>query len=124
MHNYKNLKVWIKAVELSTTVYSVTENFPAHERFGLTSQLRRASVSIASNIAVGAGRASDNEFSHFLSIANGSCYEMATQLIISKNLNYLSEQSYSDFDDKISEVQKMIYRLKESLNKVISKSDY
>ena len=79
MHNYKELKVWQKAVQLSTAVYSLCSELPAEEKYGLKSQMQRCSVSIASNIAEGAGRNSNKEFKYFLSIANGSCYELETQ---------------------------------------------
>ena len=94
MHKYKELKIWQKAIELVTEIYSITGQFPDKERFGLISQINRASVSIPSNIAEGAGRNSTKEFLHFLSIAHASSYETETQLIISKNLNYLSPNKF------------------------------
>lgn len=115
MHNYKNLNVWQKAVELSTSIYSLTGDFPHEERYGLISQMRRASISIASNIAEGAGRNSSKEFNQLLSIAYGSCYELSTQLLIAKNLQFFSDSDYVEIDEKITEIQKMIYRLKENL---------
>src|SRR5690606_31265320 len=82
MNNLKELKIWNRAMELAVQVYKATETFPAEEKFGLTSQSRRAAVSIPSNIAEGAGRNSVKEFNNFLGIANGSSYELQTQLII------------------------------------------
>ncbi len=73
MHNYKQLEVWKKAVDLAVRVYAITKNFPSEGKFGITSQMRRCVVSISSNIAEGAGRNSDNEFRQFLHIAFGSC---------------------------------------------------
>jgi four helix bundle protein len=107
MHNYKELKVWNKAVELATEIYSLTKQFPTDERFGLISQMQRSAVSISSNIAEGAGRRTPSQFAHFLTIAYGSCFELATQLMISKNLEYKSSDEYQAVDDKINETQKM-----------------
>jgi len=85
MHNLQELKIWQKAINLSIGVYEITSNFPKEEKYGLISQIRRSAVSIPSNIAEGAGRNSNKEFVHFLSIANGSAFELQTQLIISNN---------------------------------------
>lgn len=83
MHNYKKLDVWNKGLDFATGVYRVTKNFPKDELYGLISQLRRASISISSNIAEGAGRNSDKEIRQFLNISYDSCSEIETQLIIS-----------------------------------------
>lgn len=72
MHKLKELKIWLKAIDLATDVSRLTANFPKEEKYGLTSQIRRSAVSIPSNIAVGAGRNSNKEFNHFLGISNGS----------------------------------------------------
>ena len=109
MHKFKELKIWQKSIELVTEIYKVTINFPDKERFGLISQINRASVSIPSNIAEGAGRNSTKEFIHFLSIAHASSYETETQLIISHNLNYLSKNDLDILTDRINEWQKMSY---------------
>ncbi|MCC5940656.1 MAG: four helix bundle protein [Balneolaceae bacterium] len=109
MHNYKELIVWQKSVDLATDVYRATSNFPKHELYGLTSQIRRCSVSISSNIAEGAGRSSSREFARFLKVANGSAYELETQLIISKNLSYLADESFEKLNQSIIEIQKMLY---------------
>lgn len=93
MHQYKELKLWQKAIELDSEVYSLTSRFPDKERFGLISQINRAAVSIPSNIAEGAGRNSDKGFVQFLTITHASTYEVETQLIISKNLGYLLDKS-------------------------------
>ena len=82
MHNIKDLKIWNKSVDLAVKIYNVTAAFPVEERFGLISQTRRAAVSISSNISEGAGRNTKGEFKQFLGIANGSAYELQTQLII------------------------------------------
>ena len=107
MHNYKELKLWQKAMDLIRLIYEITRSFPQEEKFGLINQIRRASVSIASNIAEGAGRNSDKEFIHFISIATGSCYETETQLIIADRLNYTKENE-TNFS-LINEIQKMLF---------------
>ncbi len=111
MHNYKKLEVWNRDVDFATQIYSTTKSFPIDELYGLTSQLRRASVSISSNISEGAGRNSDKEFRQFLNISFGSCAEIETQLIISKKLGYLSEEQFSILSTEIIEIQKIIYSL-------------
>lgn len=109
MHNYKELTVWQRSVEIATSVYKVTQNYPKHELYGLTSQIRRCTISISSNIAEGAGRSSDKDFSRFLNISYGSSFELETQLIISKELNYLDDSSFKELNSDLSEIQKMLY---------------
>ena len=117
MNQYRNLKVWQKAVALATEVYRVTGSFPKEEAYGLTSQIRRSVVSIASNIAEGAGRNYQKEFAQFLSVAYGSAYELETQIIIGKNLNYLSASDFEVLEKSLEEIQKMLYGLKNSQRK-------
>ena len=90
-HDFRDLVVWQKAVAFVTEVYRATQSFPTDERFGLTSQIRRAAVSIPSNIAEGQGRLTRGEFRQFLGHAKGSLCEVETQLIIAQNLGYLSD---------------------------------
>ena len=89
MNKLNDLKIWNKAIDLTVDVYKATANFPSDERFRLTSQSRRAAVSITLNIAEGAGRNSLKEFNNFLGIANGSSYELQTQLVIANKLDML-----------------------------------
>jgi len=117
MHNLKEVKIWNKAIELSVEVYKATSNFPTNERFGLTSQSRRAAVSIPSNIAEGAGRNSKKEFSNFLGIANGSSYELEKQLIISNKLYLLKDDLLENLLKQIDELQKMNYAFQKMLLK-------
>lgn len=119
MHNLKELKIWNKAVELSVRVYEVTASFPKEEVYGLTSQIRRCAVSIPSNISEGAGRNSNKEFIHYLGIANGSCYELQTQLIISNRLNLITDEALQILLNGIAEIQKMSYTFKNKLNQGI-----
>lgn len=102
-------------MELTTIVYRVTSNFPKEEKYGLISQIRRCAVSIPSNIAEGAGRNSNKEFSYFLAIANGSSYELQTQLIISKHLNHITNEELQPILDKLDEIQKMNYSFQKKL---------
>ena len=97
MHNIKELKIWNKAMVLSVQVYELSSKFPSDERFGLTSQVRRCAVSIPSNISEGAGRNTKGEFKQFLGIANGSAYELQTQLIIANKLNFLMKTQQKVF---------------------------
>lgn len=115
MHQYKELKLWQKSIDLVTRIYSLTRDFPTSERFGLVSQINRSAVSIPSNIAEGAGRNSDKEFVQFLAIAHASSFELETQLIISKNLNYLSIECLNELTDRITELQKMNFAIQSKL---------
>ncbi|MFZ5553833.1 MAG: four helix bundle protein [Bacteroidota bacterium] len=115
MHNLNELKIWNKAIDLTTEVYKATANFPVEEKYGLTSQIRRSAVSIPSNIAEGAGRNSNKEFTHFLGISNGSSYELQTQLIVSNRLDMMDTPTLEPLLKELIELQKMNYKLQESL---------
>jgi len=115
MHHFKELNVWQKSIQLATDIYDLTSNYPNQETYGLTSQIRRCTISISSNIAEGAGRFSKKEFRHFLNIAYGSSFELETQLIISKNLKYVDDDSFETLNNKITDVQKMLYKLIKSI---------
>ena len=117
MNNLTELKIWNKAIDLAVDVYEATSNYPTDERFGLTSQSRRAAVSVSSNIAEGAGRNSKKEFCHFLGIANGSCYELQTQLIISNKLKFIDNEILESLLQQIGELQKMNYSFQQMLKK-------
>lgn len=122
MHNLKELKIWKKAIDLAVEVYQVTSLFPLEEKYGLTSQIRRAAISISSNIAEGAGRNSEKEFKHFLGIANGSSYELQTQLFISNKLSLINNEDLEKLNQCIDELQKMNYGFQNMLNKKSSTS--
>ena len=109
MHNLKELKIWNKSIDLATSVYKATADFPKEEKYGLPSQIRRSAVSIPSNIAEGAGRNTNGEFRQFLGIANGSSYELQTQLIISNRLELLDDKTVEPLLKEIDEIQKMNY---------------
>jgi four helix bundle protein len=118
MHNYKELKVWQKGRELVKFVYLLTTKFPKEELYALTSQIKRAVVSIPSNIAEGAGHFSNKEFSRFLEIAYASSCELDTQIILSYDLNFIYEDELNNTSSLIEEVQKMLSGLIKSLEKV------
>ncbi|GAA4311407.1 four helix bundle protein [Nibribacter koreensis] len=122
MHNFRELKVWQEAISLAKQVYEMTAKFPANEKYGLTSQMNRAVVSIASNIAEGAGRNSDKEFVQFLSIALGSAFEVDTQLVLANEFQFLSETYYKSLTIKLNEVQRMLYGFQQSIIRKIKKS--
>ena len=111
LKSYKELIVWQKAYQLTLMIYKETEKFPRSEVFGISSQLRRASVSIVSNIAEGYQRQHGGEYIQFLSIAFGSCAEVETQLLLCKDLNYLSESNSVILTNLLTEVGKMLYAL-------------
>lgn len=118
MNNHKDLEVQKKSIELTKNVYLVTKNFPKEEIYGLINQIRRASVSIPSNIAEGASRQSNKEFIQFLYIALGSLAELETQLIISKEIGYINK---IEFD--LEEIRKMILGLIKFLKDKITNTD-
>ncbi len=116
MHNFKELKVWREGIELVKEVYQLTNTFPSEEKFGLTAQMNRSAVSIPSNIAEGAGRgSSDKDFVHFLRISYGSSCELETQLIVSKELNFIEDTSFAQVEKRLHVIQKMIYKLIKSM---------
>jgi four helix bundle protein len=117
MHNYKELKVWLKARELVRFIYDLTKKFPKEEIYSLTSQIRRAVVSIPSNIAEGAGHFSKREFSRFLEIAYSSSCELDTQVILSFDLEFISVDDLKKSSSLIEDVQKMLSGLIKSLDK-------
>lgn len=114
--DYRELVVWQKAMDLVTEIYRITASFPNEERFGLSSQARRAAVSIPSNIAEGHGRKATGAYLNHISIAYGSLMELETQIQIAKRLNFLSAEEVSAILEKISEIARMLNGLKKSLS--------
>ncbi len=108
MRPHENLNVWKKAVDFVVEVYKATECFPKEEEFGLTSQIRRASVSVPANIAEGAARKSLKEFFHFLSNAQGSASEVETELLIAFRLGYLNKSRLSELQGRLDSIGKMM----------------
>ena len=112
--SHKDLKVWQEAMNLVVVIYEISENFPSKEIYGLTSQLRRASISVPSNIAEGAGRKGKKEFARFLYIALGSLSELETQLEIASRLTYMNEEE--TISQRIYFIRKMLSNLIKSLD--------
>ena len=115
--SYKKLIVWQKAMNLVTDIYEVTNKFPPHEKFSLTSQIRRAAISIPSNIAEGSGRNTKKDFTQFVHIALGSVAELETQIEIAQRLKFFELKLYQDLEGKIIEIKKMLVALRTSLMK-------
>jgi len=105
-HNYKNLKIWQLGIEIANDFSDILIDFPTHERYDLSSQISRCSVSIPSNIAEGSSR-TDKSFSHFLDISLGSSFELTTQLIVAKHRKYITETTFQNLETKIEEFQRM-----------------
>jgi len=116
MLTHKDFIVWQKAIDFVVDIYISTNNFPKEEVYGLTSQLRRAAVSIPSNIAEGYGRFSDKELIHFLFISLGSASEIENQLIISHRLNFLKDEEFEKLNNLNVEIIKMLASLIKSKN--------
>lgn len=108
MRNFRQYDIWNNAISFTTAIYKLTEQFPMSEKFGLANQIQRATVSIASNIAEGSSRTSEKDFAHFLEISLGSSFEVETQLLISKNLNYISEEEYMKATEELTILQKQL----------------
>lgn len=107
MHNFKEFQVWQRSRKLVKEIYQLTKSLPDEEKFGMISQIRRCAVSIPSNVAEGAGRKTNKDFSNFLSIALGSQFELETQLILSSEIGFLENESLSKITNELNEIQKM-----------------
>ena len=119
MRPHERLEAWSKAVDFVVDIYKITDGFPKEEKFGLTSQIRRAAVSVPANIAEGAARQSQKEFAHFLSIAQGSASELETELLIAHRLGYLSESRYHELRSILERVGRLITGLAQHLKRRI-----
>jgi four helix bundle protein len=115
MHRFKDLEIWKKSREFCSDIYELTSSFPDSEKFGLTNQLRRASVSIPSNVAEGCSRKSNKDFSRFLEISIGSMYEIETQLLIACDLKFISIEELNRHIEKLSSIIKMTSKFKSTL---------
>lgn len=115
MRPHEKLEVWKKAVDFVVLIYEITKSFPSDEKFGLTSQIRRASVSIPANIAEGAARRTDNEFLQFVSIAQGSSSEVETELLIAYRIGYLQQTKYSELKQELDSIGRMLVGLSNHL---------
>lgn len=115
MHRFKELTIWKLSREFCSDIYEVTISFPETEKFGIINQLRRASVSVPSNIAEGCSRKSNKDFSRFLEIAIGSMYELETQLLISNDLGFVSKEKTRELIEKLNGIIKMTSKFKSTL---------
>jgi len=123
VQNFKELNVWNKAHLLTLEIYTISKTFPKEELYGLTSQIRRSSASIPTNIAEGCGRGGSVEFGRFLQIAIGSANELEYQLILSRDLNYFSDKDYQALSDQLLEVKRMLLGLYRKVRLAIGKAE-
>ncbi len=107
-HDFKKMRIWQDSMEITKGVYKLTSGFPKNEQYGLIQQMRKAAVSIPSNIAEGCGRGSDPQLAHFLDIAQGSAFELETQLYLANELNFLGTDEMNILVTKLTTLQKMI----------------
>lgn len=114
-HNFKHLNIWKLSIELADEIYVITNSFPKNEEFGLKSQIRRCTVSVASNIAEGSSRSLNKDFNRFLEISLGSLYKLQTQIIISDNRKYIETSKTEEIENKIIELQRMISGFQKNL---------
>ena len=117
MRPHEKLDVWKRSMDLVVRIYKATEVFPTHERYGLTSQIRRAAVSIPANIAEGAARHSSKEFAYFLSNAQGSSSELETELLLAQRLGYMSSASYDEARSMLDSIGRMIVGLSQKVRR-------
>ena len=115
MEDFKNLKVWVKAHEMTLAIYQCTRKFPRDEIYGLTSQIRRTAASIGANIAEGCGRRSDPEMKRFVQIARGSASEMEYHLLLARDLQFLTVEEFRELEMKTFEIQRMLAALTQRL---------
>lgn len=116
MRNFYNYEIWQKSIAITKEVYMLTLKLPVSEKYGLLSQMRRAAVSISSNIAEGSSRSSDKEFARYLEISIGSSFELETQIIIGKEIGYFDEIDAKTILDNLHALQKQVSRLIQKLN--------
>jgi len=116
MKSFKELKVWQKGIEVVEKVYKATASFPEEERYGLSAQMRRAAVSIPSNIAEGHLRKTTKDFKQFLSIARGSCAELQTQIIIAHKLGFVEQSDFENLSSIMTELSKMLSSFYSKIN--------
>ncbi|MBK6266751.1 four helix bundle protein [Marivirga sp. S37H4] len=116
MQDYRKLRIWLLAKELTKNIYELTKTFPTEEKYGLTSQMRRCAVSVPSNIAEGAGRNGNKEFNNFLGITMGSLFELDMQVELSYNFRFMQVENYNEILEKITQLKKMIFLFQKKLN--------
>lgn len=115
MHNYLELKIWQHSRSLVKQINLITDTFPKSQQYGLTNQMQRAAVSIPSDIAEGAGRNSSKEFIHFLDIANGTAFELETQLFLTLDIGFSSLELVNPIINKLNKLQRMIFKFRHTI---------
>ncbi len=120
MRNHKDLQVWEKAHKLTLAIYRCTQDFPKEERFGLTSQIRRSSASIAANLAEGCGRRSDGEMGRYLQISMGSGAELSYHILLARDLGLLKSTEHSKLDGDLCEVMRMLSSLSQKVRNALA----
>jgi four helix bundle protein len=116
MFNFEKLEVWKKSIALADAIYRQTRAFPPEERFGLTNQLRRAAISVSSNIAEGSSRSSKIDFARFIEIGAGSVFELASQLFIARRQGFLSEENFQELYTDAQQIGRMLSGLRKSIS--------
>jgi four helix bundle protein len=117
VQNYRDLKVWQKAMSLSKAIYQATESFPSHQKYTLVNQMQRAVISVPANIAEGRSRQSSREFIYFLNIARGSLAELETYIILAQELNYIALEQSEQLLSDTNEITRMLFGLRDKLDK-------
>jgi four helix bundle protein len=117
MRNFKELKIWQKGFQIAMNSFRITETFPTQEKFGLSLQIHKAGISIPSNVAEGSSRTSDKDYNRFIEISLGSCFELETQLLISRSLNYGNQGLIIETLGLLTEEEKMLTSFSETLSK-------
>ncbi len=123
MDTHKDLRVWQQSIEMVTSIYLMTKTFPKEELFGLVSQLRRAAISVPSNIAEGYARGTEREKLHFLRMSSGSMSEVETQLLLSLNLGYVGQEMFDELSEKVTTVWKQLNALISSIKKKMASTE-
>ncbi len=119
IESYKDLDAWKLSIRVTRFVYRASEKFPGDERFGLTSQIRRAAVSVPSNIAEGWGRGTTSDYARFLRMARGSLYEVETQCVVARELGFMNDEVFQAMDEVITECSKVLFGLLRSVERKI-----
>ncbi len=107
-HNFREMVIWKDSIKMAKSIYTICAEFPAHEKYGIISQLQRAAISIGANIAEGSGRSSNADFKRFLAMSIGSAYELETLLTLAKEIGYVEEKEYLGVTGELQYLQKMI----------------
>lgn len=118
MHRFKDLQIWQKGRSVTRRIYEITQKFPKEEHFGITAQMRRAAISIISNIAEGCGRKSDAYLKTFLSYALGSAAELECQCILANDLGFMTNNDFEEINNELLEIQKMIMAFMDKLKQL------